>query len=282
MRGELFMAESLTHLLKNVYVDKEIAQANKTFKKLEDVFGEIDYYDGFYKEFSKNKAIPKSECEYFLRKRDRIMEKLNEKLLKKGFYQDKFHELNNEFKINFNDAEIVLKLQADIKDELLQCANFFLKFPQFTDMEKQVHEIRRKIRWISIYAQSMQGTIVLQLDPKIHSWEKQFVTKTQISSPYNKLPKNKTSTTHIQFNKKAFYALNHVVSALGEIKDKAFAIEALKKCIKKTTDATADNEIIELVNKQLKPKYTEAALLKEAHVLLEQYFVKYKIHQVLV
>jgi hypothetical protein len=282
VRGPLFMAESIARILNNMYTDKEIGKAYKTFKKLEDVFGQIDYYDHLFIDFSKNKSINKTERDYFLKKRDKIIAKLNEKLREKAFYQDRFHVLINEFKINFNDKATILKLQEDIKTELQECADFFSKYPQqFDKMEKQVHEIRRKLRWISIYAQSLQGLIVLTADKKKHVWEKEFVTKEQIASPYGKLVSNKNFGIHIQFNQKAFYALNHVVLQLGIIKDKAFAIEALEKCIEKTSPVENIQALV-LAKKQLKIKYNETDLLKEAHVLLEKYFVLYQIHKTLV
>jgi hypothetical protein len=282
VRTPLFMMESLTRLLKKIHSDAEIDDAHKTSKKLEDLFGQVDHYDALVKQFSKQKSITKAQLDYFTKKRDKIVSKANQKLRKRDFYQAIFNELQQEFKIDFNNKAVVVKIENQIKQELADCFNFYKQFTKgFDDMELQVHEMRRKLRWISIYNQSLQGLIALKADKSKYAWEKEFITKTELESPYNKPVIKKNLTHTIVFNQKAFYALSFVIKNLGDIKDKGLAIEALSKAIKKTSKITATNLKLP-VTKQLKSSYTEEDLLKQAHALLHKFFISYKIHDKLI
>ncbi|MES2679041.1 MAG: hypothetical protein V4635_04115 [Bacteroidota bacterium] len=277
-RTPLFMAESLARLMCKINPGHRIEKALKAFKKPEDLLGEADHYDSFNKQFSKNKAVSKAQLDYLVKKRNKAFKKLNEKLPEKDYYQEPFNRLAAE-KINFEDIKLISGIEKQIRTELKDSAGFFAKYPEkFTDLESQVHEIRRKLRWISIYSQSLQGIIVLKTQKTKPSWEKEFQSKTSLSSAFNKLPLKKGLAKHIYFNRNAFYALTYTIDRLGVIKDQAQAIEVLAKSIKKT-GALVDESYIETAIKQLGVKYTEKDLMQDAHELLEKFFVTYKIHE---
>lgn len=280
-RTTIFMAESILRVSNKLFEDKQIKEWHSTIKKLEDYLGEIDNYIVLLADFSKLKTINVQQLEYISNKLDKVVEKLNGKLIKNDFYLADLAKMNKEFKINFNDKTIVLKLQEEIKSELIEACEFFNQFPkEFTDMEEQVHEIRRKLRWVSIYGESFQGLIVLKDEKTKYSWEKAFITTNEIKNPFNKLPVKKNLIHSISLNKKAFYALSFVISNLGNIKDKGLSLYYLEKSIRKTNTEKGINVSI-LASKQLAAKYTHASLLSEAHTLLTQFLNKYKIHEVL-
>ena len=281
-RTPLFKLESLLRILSKTFNDKDIEKNRLKIKKLEDCLGRIDDYDALLKLFQKNNSVKKEEVNYFEYKRNKALEKLNKELRKKEFYQDLFNRLNTKFKIDFNEKELMLKLEDDLKREMKECFNFFSEFPsRFDSMEGEVHELRRKLRWLSIYGESLQGLIVLKDNLKKYTWEKFFITKAEIDSKYNKLPVNKKLKRHIEFNKKVFLAISFVITKLGRIKDEGLAMEALIKSVRKTSDMDS-SEATDLVIKQLKPKYSQEQLLAEAHALLTDFFVKYKIHELLI
>jgi hypothetical protein len=281
-RVTIFMAESILRASNKLFEDKQIKEWHSTIKKLEDYLGQIENYIEILANFSKIKTIKVQQLEYVSGKLDKAVEKLNSKLVRNDFYLADLFQMNKEFKINFNDKAIVLKLQEEIKSELIEACDFFNQFPKgFTDMEKQVHELRRKLRWISIYGESFRGLIVLHDEKVKYAWEKAFITQKEIKSPFNKLPVSKKLNQYISLNKKAFYALSFMIANLGIIKDKAFGLYFLEKSIRKTNTEKGINSAI-LANKQLNAKYTEATLFKEAHILLNTYFNKYKIHDILI
>jgi len=281
-RSPLFMAESLTRVLDEANDKKKIEKALKLFKKLEDALGKIEENDTLIKHFAKNKAIEKDELVYFLKKRIRAIEKLNNKLLEKEFYQVDFNRVAHGLPVDFNDKVLVQKLQKQLKGELEECYKFYAEFSNgFTDMESQVHEIRRKLRWLSMYPRSLQGIIVLEKDRTKYKWERKFNPASEVNSPFNKVMVNKQLTAHIQFNQKAFYALNFVVSELGKIKDKGMELEALKKAIRKTSGLSG-KAAETLALEQLGMKITGPGLLQQAHELLKEFFETHEIHKLLV
>ncbi|MBA2611006.1 MAG: hypothetical protein H0U95_03480 [Bacteroidetes bacterium] len=280
-RMQLFMAESILRVSNKLFEDKEIIEWHATIKKLEDYLGEIDHYLVLSADFSKLKTVQMPQLKYISDKLEKAVDKLNKKLIKHDFYLADLKKMNEGFKINFNDKKLILKLQEEIRSELKESCDFFDQYPKaFTDMEEQVHELRRKLRWISIYGESFQGLIVLKETKEKYPWEKEFITKNEVINPFNKLPVKKNLVSHITFNKKAFYALSYVIENIGKIKDKGLSLEALEKSVRKTSHEK-NGESVKVATKQLNANYTHDSLLKEAHALLKSYFKKYKLHEAL-
>ena len=248
------------------------------------MLGEIDHYDASIKQFSKNKLIKKTQIDYLIKKRDKAILKLNEKLIKKDFYTSLINEVLEDYQqeLNFNNKQLISELKNHINKQLQNAFEFFNQFPDsFNNMELQVHELRRKLRWVSIYAQSLQGIIVLKKTTAKYAWEKQFITPTEKTSPFNKLPITKSLTNYIYFNSKAFYALSNGIKTLGVIKDKGLGLSQLAKSIKKTSASTVKDSH-DIASKQLNLNVTDKELLQQAHQLLDLFFTKHKIHQLLV
>ncbi len=280
-RGPLFMAESITRLLCEIHNDKPVEKALHTFKKLEDLLGKIDDDRHFVEYFSKRKKVDKACIAYYGEKRDKIYDKLNKKLRKNDFYLDDFKKFEDSLEIDFNKPGLVLKLQAQIKKDLEAAYIFYKQYPgRFTDMSSQVHELRRKLRWMSIYSQSLQGLIILKPGHAKYKWPKAIVSNAR-KSPYNKLPGGKNLRRHIVYDQQTFYALNFVVDRLGRIKDKGMEIEALAKAIKKTCRHKSHHAEA-LAIQQLQVNYTMESMLKQAHSLMKDFFMAHKGHKKLV
>lgn len=281
VRTTLFMAESILRIANKLFEDKEIKEWHAIIKKLEDMLGVIDVYIVLLATYSKLKSVRVQQLEYISNKIDKSVNKLNSILIKHNYFLEDLQQMCDGFKINFNDEHLVLQLHEEIKSELKESCDFFNHFKNgFTDMEDQVHELRRKLRWISIYGESFQGMIVLKEDKENYKWEKEFVTKTETQNPFNKLPVKKNLSQNISFNKKAFYALSYMIDNTGKIKDKSINLYYLDKSIRKTGTESKNDAAI-MAAKQLNVKYTQASLLKDAHILFDDYFNKYKIHEML-
>jgi hypothetical protein len=278
-RTPLFMLEAITRILYKSTSDKEAEKWHSLFKKLEDILGQIDYYDVLIKQFKPNKAIGEEPVRYLEKKLDKVTSKLNRKLKKKEFYLPSLNEVTQSGAFDFNDKGLLIAFHEQVKTEILIAEEFFSTFHNgFSDFEEQVHDLRRKLRWISIYSTCLGGSVILKPGPKKYKWEKEFITRKEIESKFNKLPVKKGWSFYIPINKKAFYALSHVIDKLGEIKDKGLAIEALAKAIRKTTGNGNGNDHREQARTQLRIKETEDELLKQAYDLLYRFFVVNKIH----
>lgn len=281
-RTLLFNLESLTRILSKVSEDKQIKVHYKSIKDCEDALGKIDLDHSFYKQFSENKKIKKEQVNYFLNRRDKTLKKWNRKLILNDFYQDTFNRLSDPNRIDLTGVTSVTKLQQEIEKELGKCLAFFLKHPKkFTKVEDELHRIRRKLRWLSIYAQSFNGIIVLDTDKKIYAWEKKFITRIEITSPFNTLVLKRNLKQYIHYHKKAFLALSHVINELGQIKDRCIEQQELKKAVFATSGNTP-LEATNLVIKQLNIKQSQTQHLATAHALLTEYFIKHRIHELLI
>lgn len=278
IRTPLFMLESITRIFAKTTNDPFAKTWNKFYKKLEDAIGEIDYYDILIKEFKPNRSVKKEQIAYLTKKRDKALGKLNEKLIKKDFYISCFKEFSEGNKMNLTDKTMLKKIHDQIKTEILLTEEFFMDHVNgFKDFEEGVHTMRRKLRWISIYGISLGGVVVLKKTRKKYAWEKEFITKTELNSKYNKLPVKKGLKYYIPVNEKAFFALSHVIDQLGVIKDKGLSIEALAKSQEKTGTSIKTNTVLN-ASRELKIKKTEDALLKKAHDVVYKFFITYKIH----
>lgn len=277
-RVSLFMLEALTRLLAKTTGDTFAKSWSKFFKKLEDTLGGIDYYDVLIREFSANKTIKKAQVDYLLKKRDKSLSEFNKKLERKEFYIQKLNGFRDGLPVDFKNKALLINLHEQIKTEILLAEEFFNQHENgFTNFEEEVHEVRRKLRWISIYSISLGGLVILKDTKTKYPWEKEFITKTETQSKYNKLPVKKGLVYYIPFNKKAFFALSHVIDKLGIIKDKGLAIEAIAKSLEKTQDKKHSGLKIHTA-RGLKQKESENILLKQAYDLLNRFFAKYKIH----
>lgn len=93
-RTKLFMLEALTRLHNNAFDEKLFGKWNKRFKKLEDLFGEIDQYIVLENELKLNKKIPKEIVKYFTINAANYLEKCNRRLLEKEWFRGKLDSFN--------------------------------------------------------------------------------------------------------------------------------------------------------------------------------------------
>ena len=89
VRTILFMLEALTRLHDKAFDEKLFTKWNKRFKKLEDLFGEIDHYLVLESEFKLNKKISKEALKYFSVNAAILVEKCNQRLLEKDWFNNK-------------------------------------------------------------------------------------------------------------------------------------------------------------------------------------------------
>jgi hypothetical protein len=280
-RTTLFMLESIARLVTKATADERAKKWRKVFKRLEDMLGQIDYYDAMVQEFSQNKNVSKTQMHYLRRKKGKALTRMNNTLKAKDFYRKFMINFSKTAIQDFNDAAFLKTLEQNMKKDLQECALFFGEFKNgFHDMEHQVHELRRRLRWLSIYAQSLHGVVVLKSDSARYKWEKEFITPEVKASSFNKLPVKSELNYHIKVNQKAFYALSFVIQELGYIKDKGLSLECLGKAIQKTSPhGLAVSH--EMALAQINGAVPLSQLLDLAYDLLDRFFNKHAIHKLL-
>jgi hypothetical protein len=279
-RTKLFMLEALTKLHHAAFDEKIFGKWNNRFKKLEDELGQMDYYVEFEKEFKSNKKIPKEISTFLSSAVMASAESLNQRLINKGWLKGKLLDFNvkiSKFYCHYDEAYLN-EIKFAIHDELQKIISFCEKVNySFTDLENEVHEIRRKLRWISIYGQALNGLIQLKKSTKKPSYDTNYFTKEILSSPYNKLPNKPNGTAIMEYDSNSFFALSYVIKELGSLKDNGLKIEIATQAFAKTENITniqANKKALKALGLKL---HTKDEILKTASELLFTSLSKDKI-----
>ena len=82
-RTKLFMLEGLSKLYAGLHNKKKFLYAMEYFKDLEDMFGAVDYYDGFAKDFLEDPIMPSTIRLFVEARREQNLKEINEVLIKK-------------------------------------------------------------------------------------------------------------------------------------------------------------------------------------------------------
>ena len=234
VRTTLFMLEALTRLHNKAFDEKLFSKWNKRFKKLEDLFGELDQFIVLENQLKKNNKVSKEILKYFSVHSTNILNKCNRRLTEKEWFNNKLESFDNklsEFDVEYNQ-EYLNELKYVVEDEVDSIYLFCEKVNfQFTKLEEEVHELRRKLRWLSIYAQALNGLIQLKKIKSNAKYKINYFNKEILNSPYDQLPKKPKNTIIIEYNSEAFFALSWIINELGKLKDNGINLQMLSDAI---------------------------------------------------
>ena len=263
-----------------IHNKKIFKYANEHFKLLEDLLGEVDYYDGFAKQFLANNEIP-STIRLFMeqRKAEKINE-LNSILLNKKWINhdpSRTKKIRKKLlKVNWRKPKEEIKLIGEYYLKSIDVINEFYKNTgnAFTDLELQVHDLRRKLRWLSIYPQALRGAIQLVDNVEDNEALKKYLIPAIVNSPFNVMPEPANNQIVLILEKKYFYSLSFVISQLGKIKDKGLSVLAIAEAVENTqfvNKEIATERAFELLH------FKNAGLnsiLKEAKEVCKPFFIE--------
>ena len=197
-------------------------------------------YEKLSKTLVKKKWISKKKLR--LKKIESITEKLH------GF---RFHDLQ------YDLAKITLFLRRE-SEKIISLAetNFILRH----DVENGLHEVRRKIRWMSIYPMAASALFKLK---ETHPPEnlKAFLPENISESEYVQIPEKNKINEPIYIEKYHFYALSFLIGELGAMKDRAQLLELAGQLESK--NLISENEIKNLLNLE-KSSEDEISIIKLA------------------
>ena len=246
IRTPFFMLEALSRLYKKIHSHKKLKDLNVRFKNIEDALGKIDYYDGFYQQFLSQKNIPAEITGYIKDQRDEKTQDLNDLLKEEkwiGKNKNRLSKIRKELdEINWfderHDTQAILDVYLDDIDKVTK--KYKVEDLDFKDVENDVHELRRRIRWLSIYPQSLRGLMQLKQNPEPPDFLKKYLTPEILNSPFNKLPDGSGLQSHIMLNNNYFYALSWLIAELGKLKDSGLKIILLEDSIDKVYKTKED------------------------------------------
>lgn len=283
LRTPMFMLESLSKMYTQLHNKNFFAELNERFKEIEDVLGAIDYYAEFLRAFYAEEKIPSSVKVYLESKTREKIVILNEILIKGGWNSGKILK-------KINEGLAVAKWQEQ-EEEIANIEKFYHKQIRkihefigettfnFNNVEADVHELRRKLRWLSIYPQALRGAILLHETKGSAAQLKKYLTKETLSSRFNQLPESENINHHLFLEKNHFLALSWIIFELGKLKDTGLKITVLKDAFQEIyflKDEQAMNESY-LVLGEKYPKME--TLLKEASVVAKSFFEEKIIDQ---
>ncbi len=288
VRTPLFMLEGLAKLYSGIHNKKKFEKIKAQFKVLEDITGAIDYYDAFAKQFSTNKNIPKTVVSYLQAQTREKIQSLNEILTEKGWLGADAKRIQK-IRQKLQKADW-LKEEKEVKElndfygkAIYEIVEFTRaeKF-QFNNVEADVHELRRKLRWLSIYPQAMRGCIQLSNAKTNSKLLSKYQTTAIISSPFNRMPDAGNNQYFLLLNKKYFYALSWMIAELGKLKDSGLGIIAIKEALQQTTSITEAAAYAKAYQISGNKQPTLQQLLKKAGAVCKTYFDEHNLEHLVI
>ncbi len=281
-RNIFFRLEAATRILRYSVDKKTFNGYNDLFKKVEDVLGTFDYYEALYKSIEGKEGIDPNFIAYFKKNLDDHQKLMGDFLVEQkwiGTNVPTYTDLITDFsKIDYPKVKELRKLLAKYMMKQLTKVQeaYEQKTLDINDIEGGIHEIRRKLRWVSIYAQVCNGWIQLRELKTTPSSFKKYQTKEIINSPFNKLPKAPQNFDSLIIDSTNFYALSWAIDELGKIKDQGMKVQAINEAIQ--VCGIKNKTQIQLIRDTYNASISSLAEApNQAKVVLENFFVKDKI-----
>jgi hypothetical protein len=230
-RTTLFMLEALSRMFKTFHNKKRFTKMFDFFKRLEDGLGAIDHSIAMQTYCKQNKNVPKEIAICFKEDVENNLDALNIYLSDNFFASNKgFEEIKEKIaSADWMEEEEETKAIHQYYLNQIEKLNIWIKEidGNFTDIENHIHELRRKIRWLSILPQALQGKIQLKAVATKDVKYKKYATKEVTSSPFNKIPLKGNLKSIVLLNKNAYYSLSWLILELGKLKDQGLTQHGL-------------------------------------------------------
>lgn len=277
-RTSLFMLEGLSKLYAGIHNKNKFVKIENEFKLLEDTLGAIDYYDVFAREFAQRIDFPAPILAYLEAQAREKIQSLNEILTQKHWLGD----------VNSNIDQFKKKLAKvdwlDGKEEVKCIESFYrkaianiIKFASissfhFQNVETEVHALRRKLRWLSIYPQALPGCIQLSKEKNTPAYIPKYLTPEILSSPFNKMPDAGNNKHFLLLEEDHYFALSWMIDKLGTLKDAGLRVIAVKEALQQTS-VIAEKEAFDKAYEVLgKEQATIQQVLDNADQVCKTYF----------
>ena len=277
-RTPFFMLEGLAKIYAGMHNARKFGKLKVHFKLIEDGLGQIDYYNWLSVAIDSQKQIS-AECKQFIR--NQTVQKavqLKKVLEEEGWLADdnrRIKKINK--KLNeaswLNPIKEVEAISNFYKTSIANITEFAGQTNyHFRNVETDVHELRRRLRWLSIYPQALQGVVQYAADSKTAASLEKYLTPGIVNSPFNKLPAAGRNTSFFLLYKNYFLALSWMIEQLGILKDEGLLLTGLCEAIKQSTPCN-DEEALEKAYSQLGQKQRRVqTILDNAEAITKTFF----------
>lgn len=250
-RTSLFMLEGLARLYSGLHNKKRFAKLEKEFKTLEDALGMIDYYDCFAKQFAADTTVTVTITKFAQKRAIEETATLNSLLVAKHWIGPNANRVSKIKKklagADWLDEKHEMKaIESYYRGNITKINAFADGYTNgFTELESQVHELRRKLRWLSIFPAALRGCIQLDETPTQDKNVAKYLTPEIVNSPFNKMPSPAECRYLLMFRSDYFLALSWMIAELGKLKDQGLRTVLLNEAGKKSpTDAGIETAIL--------------------------------------
>jgi hypothetical protein len=233
LRTPMFMLQGLTRVALGTGGDKQVFESiHADVKVIEDLSGDIDFWWAMG-EKSSEWQLPEAFTAYASDRHRTAAGRLVGWLEARTWIDHRSQPEEGSVRLRVNrigrDLE---KLEwPSVRKEQKNLAKFFHETflaveakshtLDMNDLEQGLHELRRRIRWLSIYPAALDGAI--QLDAKAkppRNWSR-YLTQAVVNNPFNVLPKADKSIKPLRIPAPLFYAMSWLIAELGALKDRA-------------------------------------------------------------
>jgi len=277
-RKYFFMLEALIRLYGRIHNAKKFIKMKEHIKLMEDGLGQIDYYNWLHLALTDKKDIPAEYTEYIKKQLIHKTNNLNELLTAGGWLS-----INNKRIVKItqklkeadwlNLKEEIKAIKKVYKKSILSIQEFIIITNcHFENIETDVHELRRKLRWLSIYPQALQGAIQYSEKTSENPDLEKYLTPEIVKSPFNIMPAAIENTPLIMLDKKHFLALSWMIAKLGNLKDEGLLLTGLCEAITKNTSHPDEKALSEAYSLLGEKQRTIQEILVEAEQVTKMFF----------
>ncbi len=253
-RTPLFMLEALCRIHRVIGTEETFQSLYTSFKELEDALGAVDYYAAIQVQV-RTAGLRELE-EHFGPKHAAACARVEQLLWSRGWLEKadggaqvgpRIQQITGILtaakwqkpkKYRRNLIRFLRRVARKIADEIRKDRI------DFNDIEHGLHEFRRNIRWISIYAHALGGIIQVEGDPQ-HSGLERYRTASVLNSPLSKLPPFQGTGEPIRIHSDHWFALSWLIEALGSLKDRAQLAEEVARAQGEIGRADATRGVLE-------------------------------------
>ena len=233
-RTPLFYLEGMTRVLMHEHNPKKMRRLNEWFKKMEDALGAMDYYTNLLKDFKSNRKIPQTIKHNLTEKLKSATSNLNTLLVELGWLGENADRVQQVHQYSkkmdwLGQKNVLLALKNRYQSDMRSIARH-MKRP-IEQIERDVHELRRDVRWLSIYPQAFKGFVNLQTVELIPESLLKYATPETIDSPYNQLAHVANVNKVLYLNTHAYYAMSWLIAQLGVLKDSGLRLLTLAELL---------------------------------------------------
>ncbi len=272
------MLEGLARLHAGMQHRKKFTRLKERFKMLEDGIGAIDFYDAAARSLESRRSIPAAIPAYLKAQAREKIQHLNDVLAAEG-WSGEAGERSGKIRRKLeevrwmNEVDETLAIEQVYRDTVSSLEAFVHENGfHFDNMEKDVHELRRKLRWLSIYPAALRGTVQLGARRKPSALLRSYQTPAILQSPYNQMPDPGPYRCFLLLDRNYFYALSWIIDKLGQLKDEGLLIVAVTEACQQLEGLNETDALHKACRLLGKKTGTLSELLKEAGAVSSKFF----------